>query len=257
MRDTLFMIHGMWGGPWCFDNYRRFFESDFDCVVPALRYHRMTPADAPDPRLGTTGLLDYLDDLEKEIKKLPHKPVLLGHSMGGLLAQLLASRGLAKAVVLLAPAAPAGIWAIRPSVIRSFWSVQTRWGFWKTPMHLTFNEAAYAILGKLSPAEQRAAYDKFVFESGRAIFEIGYWFLDRHHASRVDESKISCPMLFVAAGDDKIVPAAVVRKTAQKYKKVASYKEYANHAHWLTAEPGWQDIASDIRQWLDAVQIAE
>jgi pimeloyl-ACP methyl ester carboxylesterase len=87
-----------------------------------------------------------VDDLEKEISNLDSPPIVMGHSMGGLLAQILGSRGLVKALVLLAPAPPSGIMILRPSVIKTFWSAQRKWGFWKKPFRLTFNEVTYSIL---------------------------------------------------------------------------------------------------------------
>ena len=59
--------------------------------------------------MGTTSLLDYAADLEREILALPERPVIIGHSMGGLLAQILAARGLCSRLVCLTPAAPRGI----------------------------------------------------------------------------------------------------------------------------------------------------
>jgi len=84
----------------------------------------MNPKAKPDDRLGTTSLLDYAEDIENEIRKLDAKPIIMGHSMGGLLAQILGSRGLARALVLLTPAAPAGIRSLTPSVMRSFLRIQ-------------------------------------------------------------------------------------------------------------------------------------
>lgn len=111
------MIHGMWGGPWHWANYRDVFESaGYRCVAVTLPYHDADPHDIPDPELGTASLLDYVEAIEREIGHVDEKPILMGHSMGGLLAQMLAARGRAKALVLLAPAAPAGIWPITPSV---------------------------------------------------------------------------------------------------------------------------------------------
>jgi pimeloyl-ACP methyl ester carboxylesterase len=254
MTETIFMIHGMWGGPYLWENYKSFFEKEgYHCVTSTLRFHDMDPNEAPDPRLGTTSLLDYAADLEQEIRQLGEKPIVVGHSMGGLLAQILGSRGLAKALVLLTPASPAGILALKPSVIKSFWSVQKSWGFWKKPMRQTFEEAAYSMMHLLSPAEQKAAYDKFVYESGRAAYEIGYWLLDSRKASSVDESKVTCPVLVIAGSLDRITPASVVRKVAQKYKAVSLYKEFENHTHWVLGEPGWQEVAEYARDWLKQV----
>ena len=163
MAETIVMIHGMWEKPWVWDNYKKFFEKKgYRCIATTLRYHDIDPKDTPDPRLGTTSLLDYTADLEKEIRKLGDKPILMGHSMGGLLAQILGGRGLAKALVLLTPAAPTGVWPLTPSVIRSFWSVMTKWAFWRKPIRQKFEEAVYSMMHLLPAREQKATFDRFV-----------------------------------------------------------------------------------------------
>jgi pimeloyl-ACP methyl ester carboxylesterase len=257
MAETIFMIHGMWGGPWYWENYRPVFEGEgYRCVTTTLPYHDMDPRGVPDPRLGTTSLLDYAEVLEQEVRQLGAKPILMGHSMGGLLAQILGARGLAKALVLLTPASPSGIVALTPSVVKSFWSIQTTWGFWKKPMRQTFGEAVYSMLHLLSEKEQKETYDKFVYESGRAACEIGYWLFDSKGASKVDESKVTCPVLVVAGAQDRITPASVVRRVARKYKAVSTYKEFENHAHLVLAEPRWQEVAEYVGGWLRPLRTA-
>jgi len=254
MTKTIVMIHGMWGGGWYWENYKRFFEGKgYQCIAPTLRFHDMAPEELPNPELGTTSLLDYVEDLEKQIHQLDALPILMGHSMGGLLAQLLGSRGLAKALVLLTPGSPSGIIALRPSVITSFWSGLTKWGFWRKPMRQTFNEAVYSTLQLLPIEGQKRIFSRFVYESGRAACEIGFWFLDRKGAARVDEAKVTCPVLVVAASQDRITPASVVRKVATKYRAVSTYKEFPNHAHWVIGEPHWQEVAEYVSDWLDRV----
>jgi len=252
--DTIFMIHGMWGGPWNWDTYRSVLEAQgYRCVATTLPYHGTDPREAPDPRLGTTSLLDYAEAVEHELMALRARPILMGHSMGGLLAQILAARGLARALVLLAPAAPAGIFAVDPSVIQSFWSIQTTWGFWRMPVRPTFREASYSMLHLLDEKERRETYDRFVYESGRAVFEIGYWPLDLHGASRVDESRVSCPVLVVAGTQDRITPAWVTRHVARKYASVSTFREFQAHAHWLIGEPGWSEVAEYVGSWLGSL----
>lgn len=252
MTETIFMIHGMWGGAWYWDNYKSFFEAKgYRCVTTTLRFHDRGPKEIPNPQLGTTSLLDYAGDLEEEIQQLGVKPIVMGHSMGGLLTQILGSRGLAKALVLLTPAAPSGIISLKPSVIKGFWSALTKWGFWRKPMRQTFEEAVYSILHLVPYEEQREIYSRFVYESGRAGFEIGFWLIDSKRAARVDESKVTCPVLVIAGAEDRITPALVVQQVAKKYKAVSTYKEFPNHAHWVVAEPGWQEIAKYVSDWLD------
>jgi len=250
MSDTIFMIHGMWGGDWYWQNYIEFFENrGYRCHAGTLRHHTMAPDSEPAAELGRTGILDYAADLEKEIRALDEKPILMGHSMGGLLAQILASRGLAKAIVLLAPASPRGILAIHPSVIKSFWSMIIGGRFWTKPYRQTFNEAVYSMLHLMPDDRQRAIYDRFVYESGRAAGEIGFWIFDRQKASAVDARKVQCPVLVLSGAQDRITPAAVHRQIAKKYK--ADFKLYENHAHWLVMEPGWEEVAGYAAGWLE------
>ena len=251
MAETIVMIHGMWGSGWYWENFKGFFESKgYRCVIPTLRFHDMDPNAVPDPRLGTTSLLDYAEDLEKLIRELQVRPILMGHSMGGLLAQILGSRGLAKALVLLTPASPRGIIALKPSVIKSFWSGLTTWGFWRKPFRQTFDEAVYSMLNQMPSESWKSIYDQFVYESGRAAFEIGFWLFDSKGAARVDESKITCPVLIIAGEKDRIVPVSITRKVAEKYKRVSTYKEFSDHSHWVIGEPGWQQITEYIKEWL-------
>ena len=112
------------------------------------------------------------------------------------------------------------------------------------------------MLHLLSENEQKEIYDKFVYESGRAAFEIGYWLFDSRGASRVDESKVTCPVLVVAGTQDRITPASVVRRVARKYKAVSAYKEFENHAHWVVAEPRWQEVAEYVGGWLRPLRTA-
>jgi pimeloyl-ACP methyl ester carboxylesterase len=253
--QTIVMIHGMWGTGSYWENFKGFFEGKgYRCVVPTLRFHDMDPNGVPDPRLGTTSLLDYAEDLEKLIRGLHETPVLMGHSMGGLLAQILGSRGLAKALVLLTPASPHGIIALKPSVIKSFWSGLTRWGFWKKPFRQTFAEAEYSMLNLIPSENRKSIYDKFVYESGRAAWEIGFWLFDSKGVARVDESKITCPVLIVGGEEDRITPVSVTRKIVKKYERVSTYKEFSGHAHWVIGEPGWQQIAGFIEEWLHKLE---
>jgi len=254
VNEIIVMIHGMWGGRWCWEKYKDFFEKKgYHCISPTLRFHDVDSKEPPVPQLETASLLDYAEDLEKEIKKLDTLPILMGHSMGGLLAQILGSRGLAKALVLLTPASPHGIIALRPSVIKSFWSVLTMWGFWRKPMRQTFDEAVYSMMHLLTAKEQKELFDRFVYESGRAACEIGFWFLDPKGAAKVDESMLTCPVLVIAGAQDRITPASVVRKVAKKYRAVSVYKEFVNHAHWVIGEPGWPEITEYISDWLNQV----
>ena len=79
--------------------------------------------------------------------------------------------------------------------------------------------------------------------------------MDRKSASRVDSAKITCPMLVIAGEQDKITPPSVVRRVAEKYSAVTTFKEFPDHAHWIIGEPGWQDVAEYSSDWMNQVLI--
>jgi pimeloyl-ACP methyl ester carboxylesterase len=158
--------------------------------------------------------------------------------MGGLLALMLAARGLAQAAVLLTPASPAGINALTPAVIRSFLGVLFRPRFWRLPVRLSYRGAVYAMLGCLPPGQRRPIYDRLVPESGRAIAETGLWFLDPRRASSVDAADVSCPVLLVSTTDDHLTPASAVRKTAAFLGPGATLREFPGYGHLVAEGPG-------------------
>ncbi len=252
MPRTVYLIHGMWCGPWVWDRWRTVLEArGHRCVTATLRHHGVDPRAAPDGRVGTLSLLDYAADLETEVKSLAEQPIILGHSMGGLLAQMLASRGLSAAAVLVCPAAPKGVLGLTLSVVRSFWGILNRWAFWRRPHRQTFERAVYAMLHRLPADEQRSTWERLVFESGRAAFEIGFWLFDRTHAATVDAAAVQCPVLTLSGSDDRIVPASVVRRVAARYARTGTYRELPGHAHWVLAEPGWDRVANEVADWIE------
>ncbi|NOZ78328.1 MAG: alpha/beta hydrolase [Acidobacteria bacterium] len=248
MAKTIVMIHGMFSASWVWERYVPFFEdAGWRCIAPTLRYHDIEPGSAPPGELATTSVRDYVSDLEKLIRGLDEAPVLMGHSMGGLLAQMLAARGSGRAAVLLAPAAPSGVMALSPSVIKSFRRPLTTWAFWRTSFRPDFKTAEYAFLEGFPEEERRGMWERMVYESGRAIFEIGLWPFE--HATRVDRRAVRCPVLTVAGGRDRATPAFAVRKVARRYG--AAYHELPEHHHWLLAQTGWEDVAALCADWLN------
>jgi pimeloyl-ACP methyl ester carboxylesterase len=249
--DTIFMIHGMCGGAWCWDNYKKFFEEQgYNCIIPNLRWHNIESKNSPDSMIGTTSLLDYVSDLEKEIDKLNTTPILIGHSMGGLLAQIIAERKKIKALILLSPASSYGILDLKMSVLKIFSNFFKEFPFWNKPIKKNFKTMSYSMLNLCSEEEKIKIFDKFCYESGRALSEIGFWFFDFKKAAKVNANNVNCPVLFIVGGKDRIIPTSIVRKTADKYKVVSDFKIFPNNAHWLLGEPNWEKIAGYIDNWI-------
>lgn len=251
----------MWGTPDVWRNWRPAFEArGWLTQAPALRHHDPASPDfsSSDPGIGLVSLLDYAADLGSHIAALAmpagEKPVLVGHSMGGLLALMLAARGVARAAVLLTPAPPAGVFALRPSNLLAFLRIESRWGWWRKPHRATQAEALWHTFNTTDPAEGAREYQGFVADSGRALLEIGLPFLDRRRAATVDPRRVTVPLLFVACALDRLTPPGVVRRTAQRFGHVADFREYRGQGHWVPGQPGWQEIAGDALDWLDGAE---
>jgi len=258
---TLVLIHGKWCGPYIWQRFRPFLEARGHRVVtPILRHHHAAPGDPPPAGLGGTSLLDYADDLEAEIRGLGDAPVIIGHSMGGTIAQILTARGLARAAVFLCPAPVAGWPAIAelvsPSVVWTLAWHMARHAIWGIPYRLSFYRACYSSLNNMPAAQQKAEYARWVHESGRALAELGFWFLDRRRASWVDAHRVTCPTLTVGAGHDRITPEPVARLTARRYAGAGgTYRHFPENAHYVVAEPGWEAVAGCVADWIDGLDL--
>ena len=251
MKEHIIFLNGMWAGAWCWEKFQDYFESKgFSCIIPNLRHHEQNADIEPDLALGTVSLSDYVEDLEKIIRDFKTPPILIGHSMGGLLGQILASKNLVKLLILINPAPPRDISALKPTVIKSFIGHLKVWKFWRKPLKQSFKNAVYSTFHLLDKEEQIILHRKLGYESGRVIKEIGLPFFDRDKKSAVDEIKINCPVLILGSGKDRLTPVSVVRKIYTKYKSVATYKEYPDNAHWIIGEPGWIKAVEDIFTWV-------
>jgi len=242
------MIHGAFCGPWSFDRFRVPFEdAGYSVHAPVLRHHEH--GREPPAALGKVSLTDYAADLEKVIAGLGEAPILIGHSMGGLLAQMLAAKGLARALVLLAPSAP---WGTLPSTIFEIASSQTlmfHGGDYRGQLiQPSYMIAAAHSLDKLDAAERSRVYARFVPESGQATFEIMSWSFDLRRAALVRARDVSCPVLCLVGSDDKINPPSTVARIAQRYR--GGFETLQGHSHWLIGEPGYDKIAARTLAWL-------
>jgi pimeloyl-ACP methyl ester carboxylesterase len=249
LRPPVLMLHGMCctGDVW--KQFRSFFEARGARVyTPTLRPEQRIRA-RPPRELRQLCFGDYVQDVidvAAEIEREhAQQPVVIGHSMGGLLAQVLAERGKVQAAVFISPSPPAGVrtfaahaWWATMAVGRVFGAVPSA----ILPARATTHSI---VLNRVPLDEREAAFGGMVHESGRAFMD-----LERF---AIDEKSVRVPVLTVAAGRDRLVPASLVRRTAQKYATVGGELiEYAGHGHWLYAEPGWEKPATEIYDWLAA-----
>ena len=253
---TALFIHGAFCRSQSIANIIGAFErANYQAHAPDLRHHTPPLEPGAISSLGTTSIRTYVDDIARYIDRLGEPPIIVGHSMGGLIAQMLAAQGRAKALVLLAPSAPWGVLPGHWNELASGFGLYVNGHYWEQALIPTFEVASDLTLNRLPPEERRKTFEQMVPESGRAMFEIFQWWLDFSRATDVVADKVTCP-IFCAAGElDTLNPPDTVRRIAARYRSRATYRLYPEMGHWLIAEPGWQTIASDALKWLDDIAV--
>ncbi len=260
MTQTIVFIHGAWVTPRCWEPFRGYFsERGHACIAPAWP-GKDRPIEAiradPSPLLGI-GIAEIVDHYERIVRALPEPPVLIGHSFGGLVVQILLDRGLGSCGVAIDPAPPKGVLAFEPSAVRSLASVLFTWRGWRKVVHWSYGNFRYAFVHTLAEAEARAAYDAHVTpESGRVFFQGALAGFARHSPAAVDfGNERRAPLLIMAGAEDHIVPASVVRRNHRKYAKspaVTDFQEFPARTHWIIAQEGWPEVAGFALDWIEA-----
>ena len=255
----ILMIHGVGctGSAWA--TFARTLETlGHPCRAPTLAADKRLRA-APPPALLRITLQDHIDEASAWTRAMTaehgRKPVVAGHSMGGLIAQKLAEADLVEAAVLVTPAAPAQIPAT-PRLGQAFTFANIV--FAKDPAskaHKIWRPGfAWGVLNRTPKTRHDEIYAEAVFESGRVYAGLsGPPTTDLRQAALVDPSRVTVPVLTIGAAHDRVTPAAGVRRVAQYYGAGAAYREYAAHGHWIVDEPGAAEVARDIADWLASI----
>ena len=260
-RGPMLMIHGVGCTGTVWSHMAGAFRArGFTVETPTLKADLRT-VEAPPAALLSVTLSDYIDEAEgwaRAMKAFSGQwPVLVGHSMGGLIVQKLLERGVGRAGVLVTPAAPADVnTGLSPAVVFTFANILLARDMpakahkvWRTG----FN---WGVLNRTPRARHAEIHAAAVHDPGRVYQALGMPDKDPHRAAFVDENRIEVPVLTIGAAHDRATPIAGVRKTAAKYARVGGeYREYAKNAHWIIDEPGTDGVITDIDQWLKSKSI--
>ena len=240
-RPPVLLVHGYFANAAVFDAWLPFFAArGFPAYAVNLRGRAGSgvPGD-----LGRVAIQDFVDDAT-EVARHIGDPVVVGHSMGGLIAQRLAEEAVVRAAVLLTPAPPRGIMVLTPRVA---WK-QLRYLPWILTSKVVVprrEDLREIVLNRIPAAEQDGLLDQMVPDSGRAGRDMSITGVP------VDPRRVRCPILVVAAEEDRFIPKHIVARIAARYG--ATLVTMERHAHMLIAEPGWHDVADAAAGWIEAL----
>jgi pimeloyl-ACP methyl ester carboxylesterase len=244
-------VHGAFCGGWAFESFREPFETaGFETHAPNLLHHERG---ADLEALAQTGLKEYAAAIAHYIRALRAPPVLVGHSLGGLVVQLAAAQAEIKGLVMLAPSAP---WGVPPTTLDEHGNhlgLALMGDYWRRPIPPDYRIARSNTLDRLSHEDARRAFARFVPESGRAVREAMQWWSDPAMASQAPVYRISAPVLGLAGGRDRVNPASTVRRVVSRFPGgQAHFHEFAEMSHWLVGEPEAADVAKFTLDWFEA-----
>jgi pimeloyl-ACP methyl ester carboxylesterase len=246
----IIFVHGAFCGGWAFDGFREPFEAaGFETHAPNLPSHERG---ADLEHLAQSGLKAYADSIISYAHGLSAPPVLIGHSLGGLVVQLAALHMPVAALVLLAPSAP---WGVMPTTLEEHgnqFGLAMLGDYWRRPVPPDYSIARGNTLDRLAREDARRAFARFVPESGRAIREAMQWWSDHAMAGAAPVYRIDAPVLAIAGGKDRVNSSSTVRRIINRFPSgQAQFHEFEAMSHWLIGEPEWKDVAQLALNWLE------
>ncbi|MBN3790978.1 alpha/beta hydrolase [Burkholderia sp. Ac-20353] len=251
---TIVFIHGMFMTPKAWDNWQAYFQkSGYKTIAPAWPLHDGTLEQQRSPEaqaaLGKLTLDEVVESYRQVLRQLPEKPIVIGHSMGGLVAQKLLSEGLAAKAVAIDSAPPSGLIVPKWSFIKSNWPVISPFANVDQPYAPSFEDFNYAFANCLPEAEAQQLYRDYGVPESRRV---GRGTSEK--VAEIDFSKPHGPLLMIAGEDDHIIPAALNLKNFKKYSdpsSVTDFHQFEGQCHALIVNQKWQDVASYVKGWLD------
>ncbi len=239
-REPVLFVHGYFASAMVFEEWLAFFAArGFPSYALNLRGREGSRLGAD---LGRASIADFVEDATTVARRVG-AAIIVGHSMGGLIAQRLAAQGDARVTVLLTPAPPRGITVLStrvlikqlkylPAILRS------------RIVAPDADDLRAIVLNRVPAAQQESVLRHLSPDSGRAAREM-------ITGVPVDARRVRCPMLVVVADEDRFIPKAIGARIAKRYH--APLMTTTGHAHMLVVEPGWELIAEAVASWIDSV----
>ncbi|MEO8149746.1 MAG: alpha/beta hydrolase [Bacteroidia bacterium] len=253
--EKIIFIHGMCVNNEYWKEWINYFDNKgYECAAPPWPMHDGRAAilrkNYPDAALGKLTLEMVLNFYIDLLSKMITQPILIGHSMGGLLVQLLINRGFGKCGIAIHSAPPAGLISFKFSFLASnvflFNPLKIN-----SPFLMTFKEFQYTNVNGLPLKEQHDLYNSYVIPESinipRGVFTTG----------KINFKKTHAPLLLTAGLQDHIIPASLNEKNFKRYKNsnsITHFKRFDGRVHFVIKQEGWKEVADFILEWIKKVE---
>jgi len=251
-------IHGLWLHATSWDAWIKLFRRlGYQPVAPgwpkeadSVHEARLLIED-----VAGVGLDQITDHYARIIAQYQTKPIVIGHSFGGLVAQKLLGEGRAAAAVVISSAQPKGVWQVPLAQLKAIFPVLKNPLDSDRPVALTAHEFRYSFGNALSNEESTELYTMWAIPSpARPVFAAALANITLHSTAVVNrDNDDRGPLLLIAGGRDHTVPASVVRANHRLYATspaITDIQEFPDRGHSMTIDHGWREIADAALAWL-------
>ncbi len=257
-KNPIVFVHGLWLHAESWNKWIEFFRANgYEAVAVSWPGDSETAeatrrnADA----VSGYGVTEIANHIATQMKAFGKKPIIIGHSFGGLLAQNLLGQNLASAAIAIDPAPIKGVPELPLSVLKSGFPVLGNPFNFGRAVSLTEPQFRYGFTNAVSEKEAGELYSMYAIPGpGRPIFQAATATFNPNSATKVNVANgTRGPLLLVAGADDHTVPPVLVKsalKTYRNSKAVTEYKEFSKRGHSLTIDSGWKEIAEYCLTWL-------
>jgi pimeloyl-ACP methyl ester carboxylesterase len=251
---TIVFITGAFVGNNCWSEWESYFQNrGFKTITPSWPHKEASPEELrnrqPDAGIASIRLAQLTDHFDKIIRQLPQKPILIGHSIGGLIIQILLQRNIAAAGVAIHSVPPRGVFTFKFSFYKASWGPLGFFTSARTSFLMSFRQWQYAFTNGMHCEEQTSAYYNFCTPESKLLVRDGL-----SKAAKVNFKAKHDPLLLVSGSDDHFIPASLNYSNYKKYrdkKWVTNYKDFPGRNHFVLGQPTWKEDAGYIAEWLE------
>lgn len=256
-QQTIVLVHGLWVTPSSWAKFKSYYESrGYEVIAspwPGINQDAASMRRDPSSLHGI-GIAEVIAHYSGIIRSLPTPPIIMGHSYGGLITQLLIDQGFGAAGVAIDSVPPKGILVLPLSTYNSLLPAFLQPSTFKTTFIFSFEKWWKVFANTLAEADARAEFEREVIPaSGRAIFQAALSNMTPNSLATIRfQNSSRAPLLFIGGEKDVIMPAALNRKNFRNYgasPAVTEYKEFPGRSHYIIAEKGWEEVAQYALDW--------
>ncbi|GAA5089797.1 alpha/beta hydrolase [Chryseobacterium ginsengisoli] len=250
-RKTILFITGAFVSNECWNEWRDFYDTKgYKTIAPPWPFKDASPEVLrkrhPDPQVASIRLTQLIEHYEKIAQSMPEKPIIIGHSIGGLIAQILTQKGLASSAIAIHSVPPQGIMTFKFSFLKAGWGPLGFFTSTKKTFLMSFSQWQYAFTNGLPIEWQEKGYQLAIPESKLVVRDT------ITSAAKVDFNAPHSPLLLIAGGSDHTIPYQLNHDNYKKYSdknSVTDYKLFPGRNHFVLGQPGWQEVAAYILEW--------